>query len=145
MKKINLTEEELATMSYDDVAYLILENNQKKMKIQDLFKEVIKVMNLGDSAFEEHLADFFELLSTDKRFIMVEKGYWDLKINHSTKLIIDDEDDDEEILDEVEETNEDEEEEETINYDEELVDDDDAEDDLKDLAILDENEENEIA
>ncbi len=145
MKKINLTEEELATMSYDDVAYLILENNQKKMKIQDLFKEVIKVMNLGDSAFEEHLADFFELLSTDKRFIMVEKGYWDLKINHSTKLIIDDEDDDEEILDEVEETNEDEEEEETINYDEELVDDDDAEDDLKDLVILDENEENEIA
>lgn len=145
MKKINLTEEELATMSYDDVAYIILENNQKKMKIQDLFKEVIKVMNLGDSAFEEHLADFFELLSTDKRFIMVEKGYWDLKINHSTKLIIDDEDDDEEILDEVEETNEDEEEEETINYDEELVDDDDAEDDLKDLVILDENEENEIA
>ena len=145
MKKINLTEEELATMSYDDVAYLILENNQKKMKIQDLFKEVIKVMNLGDSAFEEHLADFFELLSTDKRFIMVEKGYWDLKINHSTKLIIDDEDDDEEILDEVEETNENEEEEETINYDEELVDDDDAEDDLKDLVILDENEENEIA
>ena len=145
MKKINLTEEELATMSYDDVAYLILENNQKKMKIQDLFKEVIKVMNLGDSAFEEHLADFFELLSTDKRFIMVEKGYWDLKINHSTKLIIDDEDEDEEILDEVEETNENEEEEETINYDEELIDDDDAEDDLKDLVILDENEENEIA
>lgn len=145
MKKINLTEEELATMSYDDVAYIILENNQKKMKIQDLFKEVIKVMNLGDSAFEEHLADFFELLSTDKRFIMVEKGYWDLKINHSTKLIIDDEDDEEEILDEVEESNEDEEEEETINYDEELVDDDDAEDDLKDLVILDENEENEIA
>ena len=145
MKKINLTEEELATMSYDDVAYIILENNQKKMKIQDLFKEVIKVMNLEDSAFEEHLADFFELLSTDKRFIMVEKGYWDLKINHSTKLIIDDEDDDEEILDEVEETNEDEEEEERINYDEELVDDDDAEDDLKDLVILDENEENEIA
>lgn len=145
MKKINLTEEELATMSYDDVAYLILENNQKKMKIQDLFKEVIKVMNLGDSAFEEHLADFFELLSTDKRFIMVEKGYWDLKINHSTKLIIDDDDEDEEILDEVEESNDDEEEEETINYDEEIIDDDDTEDDLKDLVILDENEENEIA
>ena len=28
MKKINLTGEELATMSYDDVAYIILENNQ---------------------------------------------------------------------------------------------------------------------
>lgn len=145
MKTINLTEEELMKLSYDDVAFLILENNQKKMKIQDLFKEVIKVMNLEDSAFEEHLADFFELLSTDKRFIMVEKGYWDLKINHSTKLIIDDEDEDDEILEEVAENNEDEEKEETINYDEEIIDDDDTEDDLKDLVILDENEENEIA
>ena len=145
MKKINLTAEELVTMSYDDVAYVILESVGKKMKTPDLFKEVIRIMNLSENEFENHLADFFELLSTDKRFIMVEKGYWDLKINHSTKLIIDDEDDDEEILDEVEETNEDEEEEETINYDEELIDDDDAEDDLKDLVILDENEENEIA
>lgn len=143
MKKINLTEEEIATMSYDDVAYIILEENGKKMKIQDLFKEVIKIMNLGENAFEEHLADFFELLSTDKRFIMIEKGYWDLKINHSTKLIIDEEDD-EEIID-VEETNEETEEDEEINYDEEIIDDDDAEDDLKDLVILDENEENDIA
>lgn len=141
MKKINLTEEELATMSYDDVAHIILEQNGKKMKIQDLFKEVIKIMNLGENAFEEHLADFFELLSTDKRFIMVEKGYWDLKINHSTKLIIE-EDEDEEIIEEVEETAEDSEEE--INYDEEIIDDDDAEDDLKDLVILDENEENDL-
>lgn len=145
MKKINLTEEELATMSYDDVAYIILEQNGKKMKTQDLFKEVINIMNLGDSAFEEHLADFFELLSTDKRFIMVEKGYWDLKINHSTKLIIDDEDEDEEVLEEIEEKLEENEEEEEINYDEEIVDDDDAEDDLKDLVILDENEESDIA
>lgn len=145
MKKINLTEEELTTMSYDDVAQIILEKNGKEMKIQDLFKEVINVMNLGENAFEEHLADFFELLSTDKRFIMLEKGFWDLKINHSTKLIIDDEDDEEEILEEVEETNEENEEEEVINYDEEIVDDDDAEDDLKDLVILDENEENDIA
>ena len=144
MKKINLTEEELMSLSYDDVAYIILEQNGKKMKIQDLFKEVIKVMDLGESAFEEHLADFFELLSTDKRFIMVEKGYWDLKINHSTKLIIDDEEDEDEIIEDIEENNE-EDEEEVINYDEEVIDDDDAEDDLKDLVILDENEENDIA
>mgnify|MGYP004636048117 CR=1 FL=1 len=109
MKSINLTKEELATMSYDDVAYKILENNQKKMKIQDLFKEVISFMDLSNDAFENHLADFFELLSTDKRFIMLEKGFWDLKINHKTKLIIDEEDAEEEIIEpseEAEETNE---------------------------------------
>ena len=75
MKKINLTEEELATMSYDDVASIILENNGKKMKTPDLFKEVIKVMNLPESDFETHIADFFELLSTDKRFIMKKKVF----------------------------------------------------------------------
>lgn len=143
MKSITLTEEEIASMSYDDVAYLILEKNQNKMKIQDLFKEVIKSMKLGENAFEEHLADFFELLSTDKRFIMVDKGFWDLKINHSTKLVIEDEDEEDEIIEEepIIETEEDEEE---INYDEEILDDDDAEDDLKDLVIMDDPEENEM-
>ena len=143
MKSIKLTEEELLSMSYDDVAYLILEQKKKKMKIQDLFKEVIKLMKLPDKVFEEHLADFFELLSTDKRFIMVDKGYWDLKINHKTKLIIEDEDE-EEIIDTSEETEQQEEDEEEINYDEEVLDDDETEDDLKELVVMDENEENEI-
>ena len=35
-------------------------------------------------------------------------------------------------------------EEEIINYDEEILDDDDAEDELKDLVIMDDPEENEI-
>ena len=143
MKLLNLSEEELLSMSYDDVAYKVLEHREKKMKIQDLFKEVIRIMNLPESAFEDHLADFFELLSTDKRFIMLEKGYWDLKINHKTKLIIDEDDDEEEVIED-RDVEEDEETEEEINYDEELIDDDETEDDLKDLVVMDESEENEI-
>lgn len=144
MKKINLTQEELVTMSYDDVAYVILESVGKKMKTPDLFKEVIKIMNLSDNEFENHLADFFELLSTDKRFTMVEKGYWDLKINQKTKLIIDDEDEEDEIVESIEDETEETEENEEINYDEEILDDDDTEDELKDLVIMDDPEENEI-
>jgi len=144
MKKINLTEEELATMSYDDVASIILENNGKKMKTPDLFKEVIKVMNLPESDFETHIADFFELLSTDKRFIMIEKGFWDLKINHSTKIVIDEDEDEDEIIEAEEITETTEEEQEEINYDEEVLDDDETEDELKDLVIMDDPEENEI-
>ena len=143
MKTIKLTQEELLSMSYDDVAYLILDNKKKKMKIQDLFKEVIKVMNLSENVFEEHLADFFELLSTDKRFIMLEKGYWDLKINHKTKLVIE-EDDDSDILDTEEETIDEAETDEDINYDEEILDDDETEDEFKELVIMDESDENEI-
>ena len=143
MKSLNLSEEELLSMSYDDVAYKVLEYREKKMKIQDLFKEVIRIMNLPESAFEDHLADFFELLSTDKRFIMLEKGYWDLKINHKTKLIIDEDDDEEEVIED-RDVEEDEETEEEINYDEEIIDDDETDDELKDLVVMDEPEENEI-
>ena len=144
MKSIKLTKDELLSMSYDDVAYKILEANKKKIKTQDLFKEVIKTMNLPENEFEEHLADFFGLLSTDKRFIMIEKGYWDLKINHKANVVID-EDEEEEIVEETENIDEEEvEEDEEINYDEEIIDDDETEDDLKELVIMDENEESDI-
>lgn len=148
--KIKLTQEEIDTMSYDDVAYLILESIKKKMKIQELFKNVIESMNLPKEEFSNGIADFFELLITDKRFIMLEDGYWDLKINHNTKIILDEEDEDEEDihidLDEeddiiIEDEDEDDSE---INYDEDSTPDDDEDDGLDNLIILDEEEEPEI-
>ena len=75
--------------------------------------------------------------------LMLEKGYWDLKINHKTKLIIDEDDDEEEVIED-RDVEEEEEKEEEINYDEEIIDDDETEDDLKDLVVMDESEENEI-
>ena len=35
---VKLTDEEKETLSYDDVAYLILNDEKKKIKIQDLKK-----------------------------------------------------------------------------------------------------------
>lgn len=147
MKTTKLTSEELELMSHTDVANLVLTENGKKMKIQDLFAKVIKLMKLPESYFESKIGDFFALLSTDKRFIMLEKGYWDLRINHSHKIVIDsDEEDDEEIIN-VEEDDMDSEDsidEDEINYDDDTVDDDDEEDDLKDLVILDDGDEQEM-
>lgn len=146
MKSTNLSSEELELMSYTDVANLILTENGKKMKIQDLFAKVIKVMKLPDSYFESKIGDFFGLLSTDKRFIMLEKGYWDLRINHSNKIVIDDDEEDEEELLPAEESSIDELEEnldDSINYDDDTVDDDEEDDDLKDLVIMDEPEDQE--
>ena len=139
MKKVNLSPEELEQMSHADVANIVLKENGKKMTIQDLFKEVIRIMSLPESYFESKIGDFFGLLSTDKRFIMLEKGFWDLKDNHSTKVIIEDEEEDEIVVDEDEEVT-DEIVEEEINYDDDTVDDDDDEDDLKDLVIMDDGE-----
>ena len=146
MKTIKLTEEQKETMSYTDVAYLVLTENGKKMQIQDLFKTVISLLELPENYFESKIADFFGLLSTDKRFAMIEKGFWDLKINNSAKIVLDDEEEDEEEL-ELEEELEDESESsenEEINYDDDSINDDEEDDDLKDLVIVDESEELEM-
>ncbi len=132
-----LTSEQLDTMSYTDIAEYVLEQKGKKMKIADLFTEVIKLR--GDDPkeiFEEKIGDFFGLVSSDNRFIMLDKGLFDLSKKHknSINMNLDEEEDEEEIvLDEEEE-----EEEDIIDYDEAIdVDDDQEEDDYKDLVIID--------
>jgi DNA-directed RNA polymerase subunit delta len=146
MKTLKLTSEEIEQMSYTDVANLVLKENGKKMKIQDLFSSVIKLMELPESYFENKIGDFFGLLSTDKRFTMLESGFWDLSENHSKKVIIQDDDDEEDldsIVDDADEEVEEENEEE-VNYDDDSVDDDDDDDDLKDLVIMDDGESEEM-
>lgn len=145
MKTIKLTSEQIEQMSYTDVANLVLKEHGKKMKIQDLFQKVIKLMKLPDSYFESKIGDFFGILSTDKRFIMLEKGFWDLAENHSKKVIIDDEEDEEELdATDIEDIVDEENESEEVNYDDDTVDDDDEEDDLKDLVIMDDGESEEM-
>ena len=138
-----LTEEQLEYMSYADVAKYILENSNKPLTIQDLFKKVIKLMNLSESDFEERIFDFFQLLSDDHNFIMLEKGMWDLTIRHSNKISISkesltDEDDEEES--EIEEEMDEEENTSEVNYDDDSLDDDLEEDDYKDLVIVNDDE-----
>ena len=147
MKFKTISNEDLETMSFDDIAYIILKEKGKKMKINDIFKIVCDTLNLGEDAFENQIGDFFALLSTEKRFIQLEKGYWDLRENHTSEISIKAIED--ELEDDIvsEEDKEDEEEEnEEGNYYDELddVDDDKEEDDLKDLVIVDEGYEDEI-
>lgn len=139
MKFKTVNKEELETMSFDDIAYVILKEKGKKMKINDIFKIICDTLCLGDTAFENQIGDFFTLLATEKRFIQLEKGYWDLKENHTSEVNIsdleDDYDDDiisEEEKDDVYEEND--------YYDDiDEMDDDKPDDDLKDLVIVDEN------
>ena len=136
MKKIVINEEELEQMNYNDIAYIVLEQRNKKMKIMDLFEEICKILDL-DSSDKSHVADLFELLSTDKRFVMLEEGYWDLRVKHDTGMIIDnDEDEDEDMIleDEDEDT-------EFEDSDSDIESDDDVEeDDLSDLVIIDDTD-----
>ncbi|MCI8671653.1 MAG: DNA-directed RNA polymerase subunit delta [Bacilli bacterium] len=142
MKLSDITKEELETMNYDDIAYIILNEEKAKMKINVLFKRVCEALELNENEFEDKIADFFELLTTDKRFIMLEDGSWDLKELHNPKVIIEEEEDDTPIEIEENEDNiiEEEENEDNIFYDSDN-DDDLPDDDLEDLVVIDVDDE----
>ena len=144
MRFKSISIDELETLPFDDIAYIILKEKGKKMKINDIFKIICDTLNLGDSAFENQIGDFFALLATEKRFIQLEKGYWDLRENHTAEISIKEIED--ELEDEIIPEDEKEEQEEETDYYDDLddMDDDKEEDDLKDLVIVDEGYEDDI-
>jgi len=89
--------------------------------------------------FLSKIGDYFTSLTTDKRFILLEDGSWDLRNRHtSDKLIKTVEEDDDEEIEEVQEEEEDDENNyDSIDNDEDI---DDTNEDLKDLVVLDEDE-----
>ena len=142
MKLKDLTPEDIDAMSYDDLALMILTETNKQMKINELFKEVCNYARLSDDEYVDKLPAFFDVLSTDHRFIMLENGLWDLKTKHSTKVVIDNEDEEEDLIEEDIDIEEEETEEENIYSDDSDSDDiSDDDDDLKDLVIIDEDDE----
>ena len=102
----NLKKEDLELMSYGDIAELILKDEVATKSTADLFSKICDVLELSKSTFENKIGDFYTALTTDKRFLLLEDGNWDLKSNHSVKkLNLDDAFDEED--EEIEEPNED--------------------------------------
>ena len=137
-----MTKEELELLSYTRIAELYLKENKTTLSTADLFKEVCKLLDLGDIEYQQQLPDFFQSLTTSKEFILLNDGKWDLKSNHSVKINIDEiyEGKDEE-LGEDENDNGIPDELEDEEYDEIVEDDyDDDNEDLSDLTILDDEE-----
>jgi len=143
---LKMKKEDLELLSNKDIAELILQNSKRTLNTADLFKKIIKLLELPESTFEAKIADFYTSLATDKRFILLDNGKWDLRVNHTSDKVVkvvqdDDEDEEEEIedKDEDDESNEDEEED---SYDdkEDDVYDDETNEELKDLVVIDEDE-----
>lgn len=143
IRKMDISDLEL--MSYIDIAYEIIKEDNKVYNTPNLFKEVCKLLNLGESEFEDKIGDFFTALSTDRRFILIDSINWDLKENHVVKVIVDDGEDEEEIED-----NQEDEEEKSIETEDDMDEDDYSEDSLdddiddkgmEDLTIIDEETE----
>ena len=133
--------EELELLPYDEVALIILKESGKKYTTIDLFTEIGNNLNMKSNEIEEKVTDFFTALSTNKNFILLNDGKWDLKSNHAVKVSLNNLDDEEEI-DEIEEETEEIDDDDDIEdgslvEDEEELDDDS---DLDDLVIIDEEE-----
>ena len=62
MKLKDLTQAELEAMSYDDIAAMILTETNRQMKINELFKEVCKLVGLSDDEFVDKLPAFLDVL-----------------------------------------------------------------------------------
>ena len=134
-----MSKEELELLSNKDITNLLLE--EKGMQTTpDLFKKIIKLLDLPESTFDNKIGDYYTSLTTDKRFILLDGGKWDLRSRHtSDKLVkVDDEDEEEEEEEEELEEESTENDYDSIESDEDDLDDED--DDLKDLVVLDEDE-----
>ena len=145
MKLREIPKEELELMGYDDIALIVLQESGKKMKLADIFKKICDVLELPESSYEDELMAFFEKMSINKKFVMLDNGYWDLQSRHNLHMVVEDMEEDEEIIDdntdEVEDDINDEEREDDIYYDKDDENDDVDDDDLADLMIVDESDE----
>ena len=144
MKLKDIPKEELELMGYDDIALLILQENGKKMKLRDIFAKVCQVLELPEETVDNEIMDFFELMSINKKFIMLDKGYWDLQARHKLDIVFEDEEDEDDAPEEDEEENNNDierEEDDDLFYDEDEDTVDDTEDDLADLMVVDDLEE----
>lgn len=143
----NLSKEELELLSNKDITFLLLEEKGNQTTA-DLYKQIIQALGLPKSTFDSKVGDYFTALSTDKRFILLEDGTWDLSSRHtSDKILSSLEDDEEDEMDldledkdedvDMMSDNDDSDYDSTENEDDSF---DDDNEDLKDLVVLDEDE-----
>ena len=146
MKLSKLSKEELEAMSYSELAEAILTEKGKKLKIVEIFQKICKLLGMSDEEYENKVADFFELIIADKNFIVLDKGYCDLRKKHTPEFVVEEDDEEEveepEVEEEVTEEEPEEDDEDSIFYDnsseEDDIDDGD-DDDLSNFAIVEED------
>ena len=63
----NMTKEDLELLSNKDITNLLLEEKGKQTT-PDLFKKIIKLLELPESTFDQKIGDYYTSLTTDKRF-----------------------------------------------------------------------------
>jgi len=139
----DMKKEELELLSNKDITNLLLEEKGCQ-NTAELFQRIIELLELPKSTFDQKIGDYFTSLTTDKRFLMLEDGAWDLRSRHTADKIVkvvEEDDDLDDITSDADDI--DIEADESDNFDINSDDEDafdDTDDDLKDLVVLDEDE-----
>lgn len=143
MKLKQMTQEEIELLSYTDLTYLLLSENNKSMNTPTIFRKISDLLGYSDDEYAAKIGDFYTSLTIDKRFVWLDNNEWDIRDRHSVELVVDDEEEIvEEEIEEAEEipeveTEEVEEDIDALNEDETLDDDDD----MDELSIIGEDDE----
>lgn len=145
MKLNNMPKEELELYSYIDLTKMILEEEEKTLNTPTIFRKICDLLELSDDEYTDKIGDYYTSLTTDKDFVLLEDGSWDLRDRQPVSAILSEDDEvyEEDDLEDIEEAEEDMEElvddpDEDIDDDVDLDDLDDEDDD--DLTIIDEEE-----
>ena len=139
MKLSSMKKEQLELLTKIDLTKLILEDSKKTMTTAELFKEIIRLLELPASTFENKVADYYTALSTDKNFILLDDGKWDLRSHHkSDKVIVMDDEEELDTEDEIEQEEEDDLS--NVYSEDDDFGDDSDDDDFKNLVVVDEDE-----
>ncbi len=137
----DMKKEDLELLSYKDITNLLLEEKGEQ-NTANLFKKIIKLLELPESVFDQKIGDYYTSLTTDKRFILLDDGKWDLRSRHTSdkiiKIVDEEDDEDLEAIQEEEEEEEEREDFDSMESDDDIDNSDDE--DLKDLVVLDEDE-----
>lgn len=140
-----MPKEELELYSYIDLTKMILEEEEKTLNTPTIFRKICDLLELSDDEYTDKIGDYYTSLTTDKDFVLLEDGSWDLRDRQPVSAILSEDDEvyEEDDLEDIEEAEEDMEElvddpDEDIDDDVDLDDLDDEDDD--DLTIIDEEE-----
>ncbi|MCI9110816.1 MAG: DNA-directed RNA polymerase subunit delta [Bacilli bacterium] len=145
MKLNDMSKEDLELYSYVDLTKMILEEENKTLNTPTIFRKICDLLELSDDEYTDKIGDYYTSLTTDKDFVLLEDGNWDLRDRQPVSAILSEDDEvyEEDDLEDIEEAEEDMEDlvddpDEDIDDDVDLDDLDDEDDD--DLTIIDEEE-----
>lgn len=89
-----------------DIAYDMLVKKKKSIGFIKIWEEICKELSFNEDQKEDNIAQFYNDLSLDDRFIPQEENKWDLRSRHTfnevvintSALLVDDEEENEEIF-----------------------------------------------